>query len=480
MSNDWLIQASDIKLSGNSSGGGSGGGGEGVLFVSHRWAGPGQPDNPQGHQWAALCAFLAPGAPGANLSLLWLDCACVAQRQQNGGPSFAHQVANIPTSIFAAAACLVLPRVDVAGPECWSVEERTAGATARFGGQPLEVTNLADYLGRGWCLMELCAAFLAGARCHLAFSVQGRPFFQPLFGTNENHQGTIGIASSFHSVSNVGDGDCDKALDSGGGWKPAPLLLGLAEQVHYARAHAISNEFLLELPGVAEDWPGQAGDQRLLQAAMDRFWKVRDPTPVLNYTFKALAECQYQEEGPDDSCAPSPMVERLLQFRLGQVDISQDRTSVMVAGRRAGGGTGVSTALTPSPPEAEVLLGAGYGCKGIGNGKGLVAEQSGLDPHRPKSPRDETFGSRKEGGEEEEGGRQNTAAVVVERTTDINCYQSSKNSSCFNNARKQQKQFTYLQRLQDSLGFCTFQEDKILVMNVLLVIAMFSTQQQQV
>jgi len=141
-----------------------------VLFISHRWETPHHPD-PSQTQYNLVVQFIK--QHGITYDYVWLDYACITQDKTD--PLFLVHLANIPTALFCANECLVIPKVDMVGEGY--------------------VTNLGDYLQRGWCQLEAIVAMFTGCETHVCYSAGDMTTYQKLVPYRGTHKAGFTLAS---------------------------------------------------------------------------------------------------------------------------------------------------------------------------------------------------------------------------------------------------------------------------------------------
>jgi len=130
-----------------------------ILFISHRWQTQPHPD-PEQKQYAIVCEFIRQAR--YSFDFVWLDYACITQNKED--PLFLLHIHNIPTALFCATDCLIVPM-------CQSTPQNEC----------LSITDLSDYLGRGWCQVEAIVAIYTGCVTHCSYQVHSQsPKFIPL------------------------------------------------------------------------------------------------------------------------------------------------------------------------------------------------------------------------------------------------------------------------------------------------------------
>mmetsp|Transcript_3405 Transcript_3405/g.6273 ORF Transcript_3405/g.6273 Transcript_3405/m.6273 type:complete len:426 (-) Transcript_3405:215-1492(-) len=158
-----------------------------VLFVSHRWETPHHPD-PERHQYRLVAEYLAAAAAeGRRYDFVWLDYACICQ--DKASEDFALHLSNIPTALFCASDCLVVPKID----------EMEDG---------VHISNLKDYLDRGWCQLEAIVAMFTGCDayvCYKAAGADGAAAFPKLVPYRGTHAAGFHLATS-EQLSDLGRG----------------------------------------------------------------------------------------------------------------------------------------------------------------------------------------------------------------------------------------------------------------------------------
>jgi len=123
-----------------------------VLFVSHRWDSIDFPD-PGNLQFNIVRSYLQ--EKGKDIDYVWLDYASICQDRDS--EKFRIHLQNIPTAIWCSSRCLIIPKVNRIDCD-YSLDET-------------EITNLADYIGRAWCMFEAMAALLTGTAVTCSFQL---------------------------------------------------------------------------------------------------------------------------------------------------------------------------------------------------------------------------------------------------------------------------------------------------------------------
>mmetsp|Transcript_27752 Transcript_27752/g.36374 ORF Transcript_27752/g.36374 Transcript_27752/m.36374 type:complete len:582 (-) Transcript_27752:386-2131(-) len=142
-----------------------------ILFISHRWETPHHPD-PEQAQYNLVVEFLK--TSGREYDYVWLDYACITQEKSS--PLFAVHLANIPTALFVANECLVVPKID-------EVNE-------------VKASNLRDYLDRGWCQLEAIVAMFTGCTTFVCYKGgEDHLFFQNLVPYRGTHTAGFQLAT---------------------------------------------------------------------------------------------------------------------------------------------------------------------------------------------------------------------------------------------------------------------------------------------
>jgi len=164
--NGWHKTADQVKL------------GEKILFVSHRWGAVEIPD-PEGMQYYILIDFLK--THKENFKYIWLDYACICQDKES--VLFRIHLANIPTAVWIATHCVIIPQLRllpyINNPNC-----------------TVSVTDLSDYLGRAWCVLESCACLLTGTKLFCSFQV-GAFTYHSSFDFPEGASSRLGFYEAF-------------------------------------------------------------------------------------------------------------------------------------------------------------------------------------------------------------------------------------------------------------------------------------------
>jgi len=169
--NDWHVTADVVALS------------DKVLFVSHRWGSIEHPD-PDGTQFAVLQYFIR--NQSISFDYIWLDYACICQERPS--EMFNNHLVNIPTAVWVSTHCVIIPRLE----------------KAQYNNDPdteVRTTNLADYLGRAWCILEGMACLLTGTRLFCSFQV-GEFITQEAFDRPEGAASHLGFFMSYVKVWN--------------------------------------------------------------------------------------------------------------------------------------------------------------------------------------------------------------------------------------------------------------------------------------
>jgi len=143
--NGWHVSASDIAL------------GEKVLFVSHRWGSMFEPD-PTKEQFQQLQYFIEQSE--VEFDYIWLDYSCICQERNSD--LFKIHIENIPTAIWVASHCVIIPKL--------------VNIDSINNGQKVSVSDLVDYLGRAWCVLESLACLLAGTEVTCSFQAGNKKF----------------------------------------------------------------------------------------------------------------------------------------------------------------------------------------------------------------------------------------------------------------------------------------------------------------
>mmetsp|Transcript_26025 Transcript_26025/g.34136 ORF Transcript_26025/g.34136 Transcript_26025/m.34136 type:complete len:927 (+) Transcript_26025:99-2879(+) len=170
--NRWHCTAEDVRLS------------DKVLFISHRWGSIEHPD-PTGDQYNIAVDFLNSPA-GQDIEFIWADYSCICQDKSS--ELFAFHLGNIPTAVWTATHCLVIPQL-IASP--YNNDPNTVVPT----------THLTDYLGRAWCMLEAMAGMLTGVKFYLAFQV-GEFISHESFARPEGAASHLGFFMSYVKVWN--------------------------------------------------------------------------------------------------------------------------------------------------------------------------------------------------------------------------------------------------------------------------------------
>jgi len=156
--NKWLVDGTAINESTK------------VLFVSHRWETPHHPD-PFGFQYEMVIEFISKRAE-AYYDFIWLDFCCVPQDFSNKV-----QLANLPVALFCASECLIIPKLQ-------KVDADTS------------ITNLNDYLCRGWCRLESIVSMVTGSDIYVCYKVGNMVFFPKLLPYQSSHQAGFELATA--------------------------------------------------------------------------------------------------------------------------------------------------------------------------------------------------------------------------------------------------------------------------------------------
>mmetsp|Transcript_10251 Transcript_10251/g.13364 ORF Transcript_10251/g.13364 Transcript_10251/m.13364 type:complete len:620 (+) Transcript_10251:209-2068(+) len=153
-----------------------------ILFVSHRWGGVEFPD-PGELQYKIVEHYLK-SEKGQDIEYIWLDYASICQ--EKGSEKFWAHLQNIPTAVWCSTRCLIIPQVNMVDR---AYEEGDC-----------EITDLADYVDRAWCLFEAMASMLTGTDVTCAFQlgpeIKMVPFTKP-----EGSSSSMGFFQSFVDVS---------------------------------------------------------------------------------------------------------------------------------------------------------------------------------------------------------------------------------------------------------------------------------------
>jgi len=112
-----------------------------VLFLSHRWQTAHAPD-PENIQFNMFKEFIE--TCNVQFDYIWADYSCITQVKTSA--LFLVHLQNIPTALFCATHCIVIPAV---------FEDNTS--------------DLSDYLGRGWCQLEAMVAIFTGCETFIAY-----------------------------------------------------------------------------------------------------------------------------------------------------------------------------------------------------------------------------------------------------------------------------------------------------------------------
>jgi len=123
-----------------------------ILFVSHRWGSIEFPD-PGNLQYKIVRIYLQ--EKGKDIDYVWLDYASICQ--DRASEKFRIHLQNIPTAVWCSSRCLIIPKVNQIDCD--------------YSNGQAEITNLADYIGRAWCMFEAMAALLTGTAVTCSFQL---------------------------------------------------------------------------------------------------------------------------------------------------------------------------------------------------------------------------------------------------------------------------------------------------------------------
>jgi len=163
-----------------------------VLFISHRWEHLNHPD-PKSWQFGLIKTFLTEKV----MDFVWIDYSCL--ELDLNSDTIKDPVINLPTVLFIATHMLLLTRV------CHVKEEDIDSAmipVCKYKNWP--ISDLQDYISRGWCRFEVLAGQMLGLACYCHF----------MFGNLMNTFVRLPARSDVHDSSGILGNDWYSTLEA--------------------------------------------------------------------------------------------------------------------------------------------------------------------------------------------------------------------------------------------------------------------------
>jgi len=155
-----------------------------VLFVSHRWENTDLPDN-EGREFRILQEFIKQASEF--FKYIWLDYACICQDKSS--ELFQDQLVNIPTVLWLATHCIIIPKVILIS--------QIINPTIL-----VPITHLAEHFERAWCILEGVSCLLTGTQLYCSFQIGDSIIFHKL-DPFEGAASDLGFQAAYSTTFNM-------------------------------------------------------------------------------------------------------------------------------------------------------------------------------------------------------------------------------------------------------------------------------------